>query len=140
MQSDCVKVELGGSPAKRGMQAKPVVEFPEPKFSDWIDPPVFHDALVLQMERHGDSIWHLHRAVALPGETFNRTTIRDWCAGKKVPRSASSIAILARLEHRYRLAHGYFRAKLPHQARATIGHAASIAVAPAERRRLAWRG
>jgi len=28
-----------------GPKAAPVVEFPEPLFSDWIDPGTFHDAL-----------------------------------------------------------------------------------------------
>jgi hypothetical protein len=124
--------------SKRGYPAKPVIEFPEPKFAGWIDPPDFHSAIVLQMDRHGDSIWHLHRAVAVPGECFNRTTIRDWHMGRKAPRSALSFIVLGRIEHRYRLAPGYFREKLPHPARATTGHAYSVAISPAERRRLAW--
>lgn len=123
---------------KRGYPARPVVEFPEPSTEDWIDPPDFQDALILHMDRHGDTTWHLHRAVGRADETFDRTTIREWRAGRKAPRSAISIGILSRIERRYRLPDGYFRAKLPHPARAAIGFTTTVGIAPAERRRLAW--
>jgi hypothetical protein len=42
---------------------------------------------------------------------------------------------LRRVEQRYRLAEGYFKAKLPHQARALCGHDLGD-VSPAERRRI----
>ncbi|WP_246450348.1 hypothetical protein [Sphingomonas rhizophila] len=90
------------------------------------------------MSRHGDTIWHLHRAVIRAGETFDRTTIREWCAGRKAPRSATSLRVLERIEHRYRLPEGYFRAKLAHPGRATTGQAGSLAFTPSERRRIAW--
>lgn len=54
-----------------------------------------------------------------------------------MPRSAASLTILGRIEHRYGLAQGYFKAKLPHQSRALYGHHLDD-VSPAERRRLAW--
>ena len=128
----------GAGPKRRGVPPRPIVEFPVPAPGDWNDPAVFSDALTLHMERYGDSVWHLHRAVSRPGETFDRTTIREWRAGRKAPRSAVSLRILARIEHRYRLPAGYFRAKLPHPGRAATGHAGSVALEPAERRRLAW--
>lgn len=123
---------------KRGYPARPVVEFPEPTTDVWIDPPTFREALVLHMERHSDSAWHLHRAVTCPGETFDRKTIREWLVGRKAPRSAASLRILARIEHRYRLPAGYLRARLPHPGRAASGLATSAAISPTERRRLAW--
>ena len=45
--------------------------------------------------------------------------------------------ILGRIERRYRLPVGYFKAKLPHQARSSSGHILED-ISPAERRRLAW--
>lgn len=94
---------------KRGVSPKPVIEFPEPISTEWSDPPGFHEALVLHMDRHGDTIWHLHRAVRRPDEQFDRTTIREWRAGRKAPRSALSFTILERIERRYRLPAGYGR-------------------------------
>ncbi|MDP9424249.1 MAG: hypothetical protein M3Q19_15700 [Pseudomonadota bacterium] len=47
------------------------------------------------------------------------------------------MAILARIERRYRLPAGHFKALLPHAARATAGHRLK-GVSSAERRRLAW--
>ncbi|MFS2109981.1 hypothetical protein ACCC88_09860 [Sphingomonas sp. Sphisp140] len=123
---------------KRGVEPKPIIEFPEPNSTEWDDPADFSEALSLHMDRHGDTIWHLHRAVEQPGESFNRTTIREWRAGRKFPRSALSYLILGRIERRYRLPSDYFRSKLPHPARAPTGHAQSVGIDRAERRRLAW--
>lgn len=133
-----VKSNGAVTPSKRGVPPKPIIEFPEPTSSEWIDSPSFHEALTLHMNRHGDTVWHLHRAVSVPGEVFDRTTIREWFTGRKAPRSAASLAVLARIERRYRLPSGYFRTKLPNRARAMIGHASTVTVSPAERRRLAW--
>lgn len=125
-------------PKRRGVPPRPIVEFPDAAPGEWDDPAAFSDALALHMDRHGDSVWHLHRAVSRPGETFDRTTIREWRAGRKAPRSVVSLRVLARIELRYRLPPGYLRAKLPHPGRAATGHADSVALEPAERRRLAW--
>jgi hypothetical protein len=108
-----------------------VVEFPEAAPGEWDDPAGFAEALALHMERHVDSVWHLHRAVSRPGETFDRATIREWRAGRKAPRSAVSLRVLARIENCYRLPLGYLRAKLPHPGRAATGHACSVALGPA---------
>jgi hypothetical protein len=43
------------SSMRPGPQAAPVAEFPEPLFTDWIEPTDFHEALALHMRRHGDS-------------------------------------------------------------------------------------
>lgn len=125
------------SSRKRGPKPKPVVEFPEPIVADWIDVPTFHEALSLHASRHGDTMCHLHRSLAYQGEKVERSTLLQWAAGKKMPRSVSSIAILAKIERRYRLPSGYFKAKLRH-SRAPSGHRKLKGVTPSERRRLAW--
>lgn len=122
---------------KPGTKPRVIEEYPAPLFQEWIDPTSFPDALELHMRRHGDSYWHLHRAVVRDDEDLNRTTIRQWLQGSRVPRSVASMEILARIEQRYRLPPGYFKAKLPHQTRSTIGHILDE-IEPAERRRLAW--
>lgn len=124
--------------AKPGVPAKPVEEFPSPLFEAAEDPPQFQDALAYQMRRHGDSSWHLHRAVVRDGEAFDRKTIFSWLKGSKAPRSVESLDILSRIEKRYRLPLGYFKAKLPHQSRSAHGHEVSEDIGDAERRRLAW--
>lgn len=122
---------------RSGMKPRVIEEFPEPLFQQWIEPTSFADALELHMRRHGDSYWHLHRAVVRDDEDFDRSTIRHWMQGSRAPRSAASMVILARIEHRYRLPAGYFKEKLPHPTRSTTGHILDD-IAPAERRRLAW--
>lgn len=128
---------LAGNGSKRGAKPRQVDEFPQPKTGEWRDPPPFRETLALHMERHGDSYWHLHRAVVRNGETFDRQTLRSWIQGKRAPISVASMEILRRIERRYRLAEGYFEAKLPHRARAVRGHEPK-AIGRAERRRLAW--
>ncbi|WP_027040221.1 hypothetical protein [Mesorhizobium ciceri] len=120
-----------------GVKPRPIDEFPEPLFTEWSDPTAFQEALELHMRRHGDSYWNLHRAVVEDHETLDRSTIRHWLLGTKVPRSVASFQLLGRIERRYRLPEGYFKAKLPHPARSAYGHILDD-IGPAERRRLAW--
>ncbi|MFC5508776.1 hypothetical protein ACFPN9_26440, partial [Bosea massiliensis] len=127
----------GGRGSKRGAKSGQVHEYPQPKTLQWPDPPTFREALALQLERHGDSYWHLHRAVVREGETFDRQTLRSWVQGTRAPISVASMEILRRIERRYQLPVGYFEAKLPHRARAVRGHEPQ-AIGRAERRRLAW--
>lgn len=122
---------------KRGVKPKPIVEFPEPLWIIWEEPEAFKDALKLHMDRHGDTCWHLYRAVARADEDFDRRTLLTWLQGTKAPRSRSSFQILNRIERRYRLPEGYFKAKSAHPARATTGHQPSD-ITPSQRRRLAW--
>lgn len=122
---------------RRGQKPAPIVEYPEPLFTDWIEPGSFHESLALHMRRHGDTYWGLWRALIRPCETFDRTTIQSWTAGRRAPRSAKSFEMLSRIEDRYRLPAGHFRALLPHSARALSGHKL-VGIAPAEQRRLAW--
>lgn len=49
----------------------------------------------------------------------------------------ASIEVLARIERRYRLPAGYFKAKFPHQTRSSSGYILDE-IGSAERRRLAW--
>lgn len=122
---------------RRGQKPAPIFEYPESLFTDWIEPGTFHESLALHMRRHGDTCWGLWRALIRPGETFERTTLRSWTAGRRTPRSAKSYEMLARIEEHYRLPAGHFRALLPHPARAVTGHKL-VGIAPAEQRRLAW--
>jgi hypothetical protein len=48
---------------KLGIKPRDIEEFPEPLFEDRSDLPTFQTALDFQMRRHGDSYWHLHRAI-----------------------------------------------------------------------------
>ncbi|MEN2990985.1 hypothetical protein WG926_21925 [Tistrella sp. BH-R2-4] len=122
---------------KPGIKPRAIEEFPTPLFDDWLDPPTFREALELHMRRHGDSYWHLHRAVVRDDEKLDHSTIRHWLQGSKAPRSVASMEVLSRIERRYRLPAGYFKAKLPHQTRSASGHILDD-IDPAERRRLAW--
>lgn len=122
---------------KRGPKPRPIVDFPEPLSCDERDPPTFPEALSLQMSRHGESCWHLHRSIVRPGESFNRKTLHDWAAGRKTPNSLIGFEMLTRIEHRYRLPEGHFRAKLDIVGRAPRRHELG-ALSAAERRRLSW--
>ena len=118
--SQNVKAEMDQK--KRGAEPRIVDELPKPLFQQWVEPSSFSDALELHMRRHGDSYWHLHRAVIRDEENLNSSTIRHWMRGSKAPRSAASMEVLARIERRYRLPAGYLKAKLPHQTRSTTGY------------------
>lgn len=82
-------------PKKRGPKPRPIVEFPQPLNVDWSDPPSFSEAFTLQLQRHGDSCWHLHRALLRPGETFGRKTFQQWAAGTKQPNTIMSFEMRA---------------------------------------------
>ena len=136
----CNDGQRGGSVCaarKRGPKPRPIVEFPDPLTDDWCDLPRFPEALSLQMSRHGDSCFHLHRCIVRPGDRFDRKTLQDWAAGRKIPNSLLSFEMLQRIEHRYRLSEGYFRAKLDVTGRAPRrDRLASLSAS--ERRRLSW--
>jgi len=119
----------------RGPAPKPISPFPEPLFDATDDPASFQDALVYHMRRFGDSYWQLHRAIVRLNETFDSKTLLSWIQRERVPRSVASFDVLCRIEQRYRLPEGYFKAKLPHQARALYGHELGD-ISPAERRRI----
>jgi integrase len=131
------EIPAQSSSMPRGPQPKPISPFPEPLFEATDDPASFHDALVYQMRRFGESYWQLYRAVVRLGETFDDKTLLSWVQGERVPRSLTSFEILSRIERRYRLVQGYFKAKLPHQSRSLYGHDMGD-ISAAERRRLAW--
>ena len=125
-------------PRRRGRKPKPVVEFPEAIICEWTDEACFHEAFALHLERHADSIGHLHKALSHVGAKIERSPFVQWAAGKKVPTSVKSLAILAMIERRYRLPTGYFKAKLVNKSRAASGHTRLSGVSRSERRRLAW--
>ena len=122
---------------KRGPKPRPIVEFPETLWTEWEDPGTLAEALVLHMRRHGDSVRHLFLALDATGDAQDQRTLMKWCAGQLLPRTVQSFAVLAAIEHRYRLPAGYFKSKLPNGSRATYGHRLE-GIPAAERRRLAW--
>lgn len=124
--------------SNRGRKAKTVVELPDAVTADWIDVATFHEALTLHAARHADSICHLHKALIHQGGRIERSTLLKWASGAKAPTSVASMAILARIERRYRLPAGYFKSKLARTVRAASGHLKLHGVTPSERRRLAW--
>ena len=123
---------------KTGVPPKPIEEFPEPLFDASEDPNEFASALMYHMRRHGDSDWHLHRAVADRHPGFERSTLVSWRKGTKSPRTVDSQEVLSSFDRRYRLRARYFKAKLPHQSRSASGFELASEVSAAERRRLAW--
>ncbi len=118
-----------------GPAPKPISPFPEPLFDATEDPASFQDALAYHMRRFGDTYWQLYRAVVHLNETFDNKTLLSWIQGERVPRSVASFDILRRIKRRYRLNEGYFKEKLPHQARSLYGHDLGE-ISPAERRRI----
>ncbi|UXT60719.1 hypothetical protein FY134_23755 (plasmid) [Agrobacterium fabrum] len=126
---------VGSASTSRGPAPKPISPFPEALFEATEDPASFQDALVYHMRRFGESYWQLHRAVVHLDETFDNKTLLSWMQGERVPRSVTSFDMLRRIERRYRLPEGYFKEKLPHQARSLYGHELGD-ISPAERRRI----
>lgn len=127
-----------GSPGlRRARKRAEIGELPEAPTDEWTDVPTFHEALDLHMRRHREGARRLRNAIVADGDTFDYTTIRAWRRGQKQPQSAASFELMARIEARYRLPAGYFRAKLAHTARATTGHQLN-GVPQSERRRLIW--
>ena len=59
---------------KRGPKPRPIVEFPEPLWTEWEEPVTLSEALVLHMRRHGDSVRHLF--LALESAEMRRTSGR----------------------------------------------------------------
>lgn len=122
---------------KPGPKPNPVIEFPEPKWTDWVDCPTFGETLAMHMRRHGDSVRHLCKAISDGDLTLDCHALRHWIAGKASPNTVQSLSILHRIERRYRLPRDYFRTRLPHQSRATRGNVLE-GIDPPMRRRLAW--
>lgn len=97
----------------------------------------FSKALDLHMRARGDTAAKLLKDIIVNGENFTSTTISSWRRGQKYPRSLNSFEILNRIERRYDLPKDYFRKRLPHRARAGIGHKIQN-MNDATRRRIAW--
>ncbi len=89
------------------------------------------------MKRHQESYIALERALARVGIKINSATIKVWASGLKLPRNIKSMLALTRIEERYGLPDGYFRAKIPSSDRASTRHPLRN-VARSEQRRLAW--
>ena len=122
---------------RRGRKALPIIENPTPAFTEWVDPPTFREAFVLHLRRFSESYYQLHRSIIGPGEKLDRATLQSWTEGRRTPASAASFEMLTRIEQRYGLPSGYFKAKLPNPARAVSGLMVK-GMPRAEQRRLAW--
>ena len=122
---------------KRGRPCRPVVEFPDPLWSQLEQPDSFREALRLQMQRHGDGAASLYRAIKASGIEVREWTISIWIRGRRAPQSLKSLAVLRQIERRYRLEEGYFSSRILNQSRAALGHKIE-GIGRAERRRLAW--
>jgi hypothetical protein len=129
---------FGRSGAKRGAKPKPVATRPAPLFEIDVEPVSFQAAFELQLRRFGETYYHMHKALIQEGCTIDATTALAWLKGTKVPRNVDSMQELAAIETRYGLPNGYFKAKLPHQARSSTGHKIGDEISPSERRRFAW--
>ncbi len=112
-------------------------EFPQPLHEQLEDPASFDVALTYQVRRHGETCYRLHRAITGPTEVFDRHTLQSWMNGTKIPLNTASLDVLGRIERRYRLPAGYFRAKLPQQYQAARDFDLGD-IEPSERRRLVW--
>lgn len=121
---------------RRGRPPKPVALHPEPLWDVRVHPGAFHEALALQMRRHGDTTYRLHRAVIAAGGTADRRTLSEWRRGLKAPQTAASFLALRTIERRYRLAAGYLSGRLDRPR--AVGGQAPTGVSRAEARRLAW--
>jgi len=74
------------SPAPRaGRRPHPVVEFPEPLSAFEDDPDAFHEALAMQMRRHGDTCWRLHGAIMKPARPSTRRRLRVGDVARRLP-------------------------------------------------------
>jgi transcriptional regulator with XRE-family HTH domain len=104
---------------------------------DRLEPATFQERLAFHIARHGETYWEMWKALVRPGERFSHSTLSSWLNGKKAPRSIESLNFLARVEERYGLPDGYFRALLPHTGRAMTGFKLR-GIAASEQRRLVW--
>lgn len=117
-----------------GQSASVLSEAPE---TDMAEPSVFHLAFDRQMRMHRETPSSLSRALVADGYPIEPSTLRMWRRGIKAPAYRDSFSVLDRLENRWRLPRGYFRARLPCPSRAMKGQRPAD-IGDAERRRLAW--
>ncbi|WP_262423529.1 hypothetical protein [Brevundimonas denitrificans] len=91
------------------------------------------------MARHGDTAYRLHAAIRASGCALAYSALLHWRRGSRAPQGAASLKALGAIEHRYRLAPGYFLACLARarpqrtrgrRARAPAAPSAGLASAP----------
>ncbi|MEI5550451.1 hypothetical protein V7S57_16755 [Caulobacter sp. CCNWLY153] len=131
------QISRAASKPKRVYKTRPIVARPDPLWIEWEDPGDFAAALDLHVRRHGETIYALHKALAVSGDKIDVQTLYTWQRREKEPRSTSTFRILTAIEARYRLPEGYFRAKLTHPSRMVTGGGLEK-LSTAERRRIAW--
>lgn len=124
------------SSPRRGRRPDPIVLHPDPLWSSPEDPGDFHAALDLQMKRHGDTTYRMHKALAAAGLSIDPQSIAAWRTGAKTPQTSISLKVIGFIEHRYRLEAGYFTERMG-RWRAT-GALSPKGISRSEARRLAW--
>jgi len=97
----------------------------------------FSRTLDFHMREHGETAVDLCKGIVLSDENFTSSTLTAWRRGAKFPRTVKSFEILGRIEKRYGLPPNYFKQKLPHSSRASLGHKIAN-INAATLRRMAW--
>lgn len=131
------KAKRASSKSRGPYKPRPIVTHPQPLWVEWDDPDDFAAAFDLHVNRHGETVYGLHRALRAAGDKIDVQTLYIWRRGEKAPRSTAGLRVLAAIETRYRLPPGYFRAKLTHPSRMITGGGLET-LSTTERRRLAW--
>ncbi|MES2256583.1 MAG: hypothetical protein V4559_16275 [Pseudomonadota bacterium] len=72
----------------------------------------FHEALAKLMNDHGDTCAALFRAISDASTKKQFGALKDWRAGRNIPRHQQSLALLEKIEVHYDLPKGYFAQKL----------------------------
>lgn len=132
----CASSSPAQSPKRPGRQAQPIVRHPEALWPAAALPDAFDEALDAELKRHGESIWTLHKALVDDGASIERTTLSSWRRGAKAPATPQSLAVVSRIEARYRLEPGTLAGKV-RRARA-VQRPRIPGVSASEQRRLAW--
>lgn len=73
---------------------------------------IFAKKLSALMKVHGDTHITLRNSILKEDESHSPDIIANWAAGKTVPRTPSSFALLRKVEQKYQLTENYFRAIL----------------------------
>ena len=81
---------LATARAKPGVPPKPVEEFPQPLFAATENPADFAAALIYHMRRHGDTYWHLFRALEGMHPKLESSTVVSWIKGHQGTTGSSN--------------------------------------------------
>ncbi|TFF19852.1 hypothetical protein E3C22_19500 [Jiella endophytica] len=122
---------------KRGRKPRPILDRPPALWEAEVPDGTFAESLRREIERHGETMYHLSRAIEASGLPCNPKTLSDWCSASASPRTIGSLRTVAFIERRYGLPDGALKVLLPKQNAAPRGHLLAD-ITPSERRRLVW--